>query len=111
MVWNPKVVMNVIKIHCFSNLKIRIQPFHINFQNRLVANNKVNLIKNAWITKSRPEKKHPTTAEVMEDTVLVVVDIAGSNPKALMKTVVMGGACRPDHFLKKDKSRKMDLSF
>jgi hypothetical protein len=31
----------------------------------------------------------------------VVVDIAGSNPKALMKTVVMGGACRPDHFFKK----------
>jgi len=53
------------------------------------------LIKNAWIMKSRPEKKHPTTAGVM---VLVVVDIAGSNPKAIMKTVVIGGACRPDHF-------------
>ncbi len=37
----------------------------------------------------------------MEDTALVVVDIAGSNPEAIMETVVMGGACRPDHFFKK----------
>jgi hypothetical protein len=41
----------------------------------------------------------------------VVVDIAGSNPKAILKTVVMGGAYCPDHFFKKGKSILRDLSF